>query len=254
MRSCCACFNNIVGDNYRTFNINDKSYYNMAFKLNCILSGKHICKVCDNALKRMSVISDEIVALSMQINKLEIDMKTNEQKIITKRGKENNNHYINIVPKCSADCKPVPQLTPVKAGKRLIVTLTPPSKKIDIKKTPTKVRYEDDVDSVLAKIQHEMGKLNRSCLLKIDIGDFMNLNLDQIVTEFRNISPTFLKFLKLATGNGGDHVIASIGSCILFANSQKMSRLHHCIGLLLDYSGASNEVYNFYIELNNFNF
>ena len=95
------------------------------------------------------------------------------------------------MPKCSADCMPVPQSTPVKASKRLVVTLTPPSKTMDIKKTPNKVRNEDDVDSVLAKIKHEMGKLNRSCLLKIDIGDFMNLNLDQIVTEFHNISPTF---------------------------------------------------------------
>ena len=50
----------------------------MAFKVNCILSGKHICKVCDNALKRMSVVFDEIAALSMQINKLEVDQKTNE--------------------------------------------------------------------------------------------------------------------------------------------------------------------------------
>ena len=80
----------------------------------------------------------------------------------------------------------------------------------------------------------------------MSLDDITEIDWSSVIAEWEESAPLFLSTLRAiivkSDNTTSNSAVAFLGSCLLFAHSQKMSRLQHSIGLLLDFSGTTNEV------------
>ena len=109
-----------------------------------------------------------------------------------------------------------------------------------------KNNYDRFTKTLLAEIKN-ICRQGNSSLQKVSLDDITEIDWSSIIAEWEESAPLFLStmraiIVKLENTKSNYSVVAFLGSCFLFAHSQKISQLQHSIGLLLDFSDTTNEV------------